>query len=1608
MADETQRRIIYLEINATKAVDGSTAATRALASVEKGASSAGAAMGALEAASVAAGGAAQRTALDLATSATAATNLNAAYRTTAGGVLELARATTVAATSARAQAAGFARLAEQRTVQASLAETRALMDGVARSTASLTQMYGAATTATTTFANAQAQAAGYAKLAQQSMIDAATAKSRATMAAVDSVNPEHIKSMYFGGAGVPTPAASGRPSVGYMGTPGQTGLNAQQKVMLGYQLQDVGVSLIGGMNPFVVAAQQGPQISMLYGGVRNMLAAIPKPALVAGGAAVGGLAMGAVLKEISEINEALEMQQRRLAAVFGPGDQAARVYRDIGRMASGTAISIAEATEAVMTFGRATRELGGSGQTAVELATMAEKLSRLSGASKEEGGAARNALADMFKESAVSADQLRTVLSNVPQIADKIAEGLGISVSQLKLMTQQGDLTGRQVFSALRTQTEAVNKEFEDMPKSLGFVLKSIGIEIGEMVTSLAAAAGQLTVIKSRADAIRAAHAANANRPKRATPRVIGNPGVDFSDAALEEDIAGGMMASLQIGNAVTAGADAAVLAASKLAQGLDPVVTEVKQFHRGITETELALGKLEDGLTSFDASKAAQETKTLTANLQALREKADAAGSAYYQALSAVQLRQQQDELGMSPGQRAYAANVANLAKPGSGVSIGEAQDVADAQQLSTLGEMVKAKQMEADASTRALEAVRKGKAATVEAKVEAAVLAFVWANVGKNVDVTAEQIKAYGDAVRTILKNDDAMGGVNATKPLLDDLAAIAEAMKVVEQGAYAMKRAEAATKAARSEDGTGSLQMEVFDARQALTDATTLQNLREETDLTNALAKAAGNITEQKRLQLEFDIKRAQLNAAPGARAGIDEAMRVNDAAKQALSLADGAAALERQVVFTRQQIELVRSGSPDFAAQLASLQKANELRAQGIDIEADANAQRQIAAAGNLARANTELERAREAADGTKRIWQNALDGVQSYGADVFFDIFSGAEVNGADVAKSMKNIFIRAFAEIAAAAVIKPLISPVFEVGQQLGIVPAGVGGAAWGGAPSAANSNGIGIPGGASLGWFGDSFKGVGNWLKSPITGGGYGAYNTASDVASLTGTAMPQGMSPSGMGFLGGTTWGQGLGALGGLGMGAFQLASANGNTAKTIGGIGSMVGAAVSLIPGVGQIAGPIISLASSLIPGLCGGDEYKWDPMAGGNTRFTPGVKKPTIHSTEINGGESIGGRYARTWGVIDELLRATGGTIDPGRAYSGDIWNNQRDGYSSVALIGPDGQSRILGGGEGDRSQDLDTLIASVFSANVKYGGLTGISDTLMKAVNNREPGNEQEVRDLLSLIDAYDKFGKVIPTAKPALEEIAKKFATMTETARLYGLVLDPIAAEQKKVTERYARDFIDGFVDPLAVELRALDDERKDAIASAEYIRDHVANVYVDINKITETFLTRETELREKAYDGALKSLDDAIRRMTPGGDLANLNDTATLAGLKATFGATSAQAMAGNSAALARIAGEGTALAEYGSRYYGGNADYNALRDEILGIFMQVQAQLQPSTSAPAGQSGQADPNAAANSQQFQQLMAAFQRSTEDNDNLRAEITRLTGLVTRLLGRAA
>lgn len=1370
-------------------------------------------------------------------------------------------------------------------------------------------------------------------------------------------------------------------AVGYMGTPGQVGLNAQQRVMLGYQLQDVFTSLASGMNPAIVAAQQGPQISMLYGGFRNMLGAIPKPLLVGGGIAAGVGAGIYGLNSAAESQDARLLQDRRFGSLFGA--DGAGTMRDIRTMASSVSVGVDEATQSVEGFAKATRGLAASRQDIIGITAEVEKLVKLGGANDNEASAAREGVAGMLKASTVSADQLKTVLANVPGIAKEIAAGLGVSVTQLRLMTDQGDLTNRRVLDAMLQRTGAVNEQFAAMPKSVGDLFSSIGTDLAGALKNLAdsiplvnqyraalelaakAAKGlkeagtpesNASIIARTTDAFRAGPVSvGAYQFSRSTGTAAAQRdfyAAQFDAAAQEVDK---WAASVR---AAVKSADEGLVAAASVARKFDPLSAAYRDNQRDIDAMEKALGTLQAGLTNLSGEEAARQIDVLTRALQRAREEASNIDPAL-KAINDLNRRNEFRANDNTPAGMALQSRVRELDPAGTNQQ--NAITAAYAEQQEKIADIIKAKQDEAAASDKITAAMGRGKKALIEAQVEAAVLAFIMANVGKNTEQFAAEIQSFRDAVKTIFTNESIQGGVNASKPLLDELAGITAAMKVVEQGAYAMKRAEAEARAARDENGTGGLQMEVFDARQALTDATTLDSLKQEIDLTNDLAVAAGNVAEQKRIQLDYDIKRAQQNASPSNAEKLAAEMRAKAAADTRRETAEGAAEIERQVELTKQQAEIVRSGNADYAAQLAMLQKKNDLLARGVDIASE-EAQRQITGAGNLARANVELDRAKEAADATKRIWMNAYDGIQSYGADVFFDIFRGAAVDGKSVADSLKNIFLRAFAEIAAAAVIRPIIAPIFSaVGSMFGggaSMPAAVGmpGTGSGGfsMPSFGGFGGGGLSGFTLPSWLGGGQPF--SFLSQPIGGFGGSMMTSASSPASLVGPVGASGAS------LGGITWGQGLGALGGIGMGAYQLLSGKGSTSSTIGGIASMVGGAVSLIPGIGQIAGPIISILGSVLPGL-----------------FEAPPEPPTMRASQalnFRGGQfvSSGGAYGGAsdinlggiGGSMKALLDAAGVTLQD--APYGLMQQTYSKGDFSNATTFVNGRQWGQSSDPQQQQQALDTAGAHVAHQIMLEVG-SGISDLMREGLSNYGAANldyafstkelGEAVAKLTALEDAMKEFGKTTTDAEAAIKAIDDSFQPLFDTAAEFKINADEaakIAAERDRQRLKATEDFsygiiqgILGFEDPLQAALNDLDKQRqKDVENNAAYVRlvagyqDQAASIdklyYLQRNKLIEESNAEATAAQERAAEAArasVESLQDVIRRLQYG-DLSTASPDRSLSGTSAAFNAALAQSRAGDETATANLAGFASAYAESLKAYYGSSAGFQTGNEYI------------------------------------------------------------------------
>lgn len=1426
------------------------------------------------------------------------------------------------------------------------------------------------------------------------------------------------------------------------------GLTAQQRLMLGFQINDIGTSLIGGASPFMVAAQQGPQISQIFGGWRNMFAAIPTPALVAGGAALGAGVSVAVLNSIAKMNDELAEQQRRFTSLLGSQTEAANAYRDIARFASDAGLGISAVTEKFVAFAHAGQALGATRQNIMDIVSVAEKLTQLSGASETEGGTAQKALASVLKDSTVNAEDLRAVMSNVPEITGKIAAGLGVSVTQLRLMAAEGELSNKQVFEAMLKQSRDVNAEFAKMPKSIGSMMQSMADDLGQVAlrfVNLIPLVNQYRLAIELAS--RGAKALNeATTPATpqqqldaATSRInsvdrlrTGNVLLGTNQYArnvLDAQYNVGIQQNSDTFAAIAAQAKAAndkVVNAVALANKLDPLLAGMLELRQQTEAVSRGLNELQSGFAGLDASKAAQETKNLADMLQFLRARSLEARTAYGQALEALDTRQQQNELGLTPGQRSEQARIKLLMDSQKGTTFEAAQGVVRGEQGQMLDDMLVKQSRELDVQTALTQAMRNGKVAADEAAVAMKILGISFEQLGTLTPELQLKLELLAELLSRTAGQVRAQANIEASKPYVAELDGIAAAMRKVEQGAFAMKRAEAEARAAHAEDGTGPLQMQVFDARQALTDAAMLSNLRDEIELTNKLAAAAGNVAEQKRIQLAYDIKRAQEDAGPASAAEIATLKTAKAAADLSLQLKEGTAELQRQNVVLEAQLRLMNEAPLVQAKELALIRATQDAQKSGKTLTADEidARRRQIDQNETL---KHQAEEMKAFAERFSDPFKTAFRSIQQAGTDAWDKIFQGGRLTFDSVADVARTALRRVGAELVNLATIRPLIGFAAQALGGLGILsPAmvssmGFGGSILGGVATGAASGvaASAVSGGASgsggllggigtgLG-FGSLFSGgstgggwfgsIGNWLNSPIT----------PEIEGFGGFTAP--------GALGGLTP---LGAIGGLasmGFGIYNLATAKTPLGALGGGLG-LVGGGLGLAAGAGLIGsafGPIgmgIGLLGGLL-GLFGGSAEPPIPPQPSlvlSTGSFNGTASGRFAGTGygMNGGGSLGLTAQDLGSAVSRLFRTSGVSPIPGQMYGGSIIsgvdhvlngrNWQDRPYTQAGINPPGGDVEWLTYNDSSRNlqQAADILIANVFKANVLRGGVSGASDSLKTAIKTIDPQTQQGAQTVATMVAAYDRLGKVTDTAKDALDKISASFDDLADFADRATLSMKPVNDEIEKQSKRWAQDFIDNMLDPLSVQLRALADEHDSALSSAKYIRDNVAGVYVDMDKIATYYTNKEAALRDQFYQGAVENLQNLIARLSYG-DLANASPDTSLTGTRANYLSTLTDAQAGVATAITSLPGVAEAYATSARSYFASGPEYDALVAEIrrnLEVVTSIATGGGTPASGTAQQIGEAALTQNAN---IERLTEMFTQSMAENAKLREQVSIL------------
>ena len=178
------------------------------------------------------------------------------------------------------------------------------------------------------------------------------------------------------------------------------------------------------------------------------------------------------------------LQQRIRAATSATGDYAS-VSQELYAISQQTGTALESNVVLFQSLARIAPELGATNAQMLTMTQTLQQLGTIGGSSQEQMSNAMLQFGQAMSGGVMRAEEFNSIVENTPEIAARIAKGMGMTVGKLRLAVLEGKVLSNDVFKSLQGQSEEVNNEFERMPLTMGRALTSFG-------NSMANAAGSL------------------------------------------------------------------------------------------------------------------------------------------------------------------------------------------------------------------------------------------------------------------------------------------------------------------------------------------------------------------------------------------------------------------------------------------------------------------------------------------------------------------------------------------------------------------------------------------------------------------------------------------------------------------------------------------------------------------------------------------------------------------------------------------------------------------------------------------------------------------------------------------------------------------------------------------------------------------------------------------------------------------------------------------------------------------------------------------------------------------------------------------------------------
>lgn len=236
-------------------------------------------------------------------------------------------------------------------------------------------------------------------------------------------------------------------------------------------------------------AQVSSQLSTVDSGLDKLGAGIQRIGHY-GAALLGLSALQGAVGNFARVSDSVTQLNNQLRLAAPSADAAAAAYGRLFAIAQQSRLSFTDLGGTYSRIARATGELGISQERLLGVTKAIGDAVAVSGSSAEAANAALLQLGQGMAAGALRGEELNSVMEQTPRLAKAIADGLGVTIGELRKMGEQGELTAQNVIGALESQAGVLGKEVAGSVTTISQAMTQLGNSVALLVGQMNKATG--------------------------------------------------------------------------------------------------------------------------------------------------------------------------------------------------------------------------------------------------------------------------------------------------------------------------------------------------------------------------------------------------------------------------------------------------------------------------------------------------------------------------------------------------------------------------------------------------------------------------------------------------------------------------------------------------------------------------------------------------------------------------------------------------------------------------------------------------------------------------------------------------------------------------------------------------------------------------------------------------------------------------------------------------------------------------------------------------------------------------------------------------------------